>query len=348
MHLIVPYLLPPAHFLQAALQDLRLPALETLVARGRQESSSPVGIEGALCRAWGIARQRDWPWASLSLSVDGGTPDQAYWLRADPVHIRIQRDRLILLGGELLDLQPEEAAALCADLHSHFSEAFHPLPLQPERWYCRMERDPQIETTPLSLAVGRPIDPMLPRGTETLKWRALLNEIQMLLFNHPVNQEREAHSLPMINSVWLWGGGRVSSRVAPISSRFHCPDGHLRSVAQQLGMHAPTWTGEVNGLDSDGLVVLNQLQPSGQYGDVLGWRAAAKELDEVLLAPLIRSGVALHIEDPATGSAVDFSPRDRWKFWRRPRPLAAPEEPLALVRPPDAEAVDEFGNILGK
>jgi len=139
MHLIVPYLFPSAHFLQAALQDLRLPALETLVARGRQESSSPVGLEGALCRAWGIEQQRDWPWAPLSLRVDGGTPDHAYWLRTDPVHIRIQQDRLILLGSELLELHPEEAATLCADLHDHFGEAFHPLPLQPERWHWGRE-----------------------------------------------------------------------------------------------------------------------------------------------------------------------------------------------------------------
>lgn len=344
MHLIVPYLFPSAHFLQAALQDLRLPALETLVARGRQHSSSAMGLEGALCRAWGVEQQRDWPWAPLSLPVDDGTLDQAHWLRTDPVHIRIQQDRLILLGSELLELHPEEAAALCTDLHAHFGEAFHPLPLQPERWYWRMEQDPQMETTPLSLAVGRPIDTLLPRGSDAMKWRTLLNEIQMLLFNHPVNQQREARNLPMINSVWLWGGGCASPAVS-VSGQFYCPDAHLRSVAQQLGMPTPAWTGRPEELDSDGLVLLNQLQAFGQYGDVLGWRAAAKELDELWLAPLIRSGVALRIEDPVTGNALDFSPRNRWKFWRRRQPLAAPEELLALAQPPGAPTVDEFGNI---
>jgi hypothetical protein len=113
-------------------------------------------------------------------------------------------------------------------------------------------------------------------------------------------------------------------------------------------MQIPAWTGKPESIASDGLVLLNQLQRSGQYGDVLGWRAAARELDETWLAPLIRSGVALHIEDPATGRALDFSPGDRWKFWRRAKPLAVPQEPLVLLRPPDTETVDQFGNNLGK
>ncbi|HYP67722.1 MAG TPA: hypothetical protein VEP67_05650 [Thiobacillaceae bacterium] len=348
MHLIVPHLFPPAHFLQAALQDLRLPALETLVARGRQTGVAAVGLEGALFRAWGIAQQQDWPWASHSLCVDGGSPDQAYWLRVDPVHLRIQRDRLILLGSELLNLQPAEASALCADLHAHFGVAFHPLPLRPDRWYWRMEQAPQLETTPLSVAIGRPIDTMLPNGHDAKKWRALLNEIQMLLTNHPINQQRDAHNLPLINSVWLWGGGRISQAAASVSRPFYCADSHLRSIAQRLGLRTSAWPDRPAELDPDGLVLLNQLQSSGQYGDVLSWRAAARELDSTWLAPLIRSRVLLHIEDPAAGTALDFSPGDRWKFWRGRQPLAAPYEPIALAPPTETAAVDQFGNTLGK
>jgi hypothetical protein len=347
MHLIVPHLFPPEPFVQAALQDLRLPALETMVARGRQSSTAPVGLEGALCGAWGIARQRDWPWAALSLPVDGGVPDQAYWLRVDPVHLRIQRDRLILLGPELLSLRAEEAAALCADLHAHFGAAFHPLPLQPERWYWRMEQDPQVETTALSLAAGRTVDTLLPRGSNATKWRALLNEIQMLLANHPVNQQREARNLPMINSIWMWGGGR-SVEAASDSRPFSCPDSHLCSIARRLGVATPAWTDKPAELDPDVLVLLNQLQAFGQYGDVMGWRAAARELDETRLAALITRGIAIHIEDPANGAALDFRPRDRWKLWRRRQPLAIPQPQLIRAAPPETAVVDEFGNILGK
>ena len=347
MHLIVPHLFPPEHFLQAAVQGLRLPALETLVARGRRSAPPAVGLEGALCCAWGIARQRDWPWAALSREVDGGISDQAYWLRVDPVHLRIQRDRVILLGSELLNLPAEESAVLCADLHTHFGDAFHPLPLQPGRWYWRLDRDPQMETTPPSLAVGRSVETLLPGGPGAAQWRALLNEIQMLLARHPVNQQREARNLPVINSVWIWGGGHVAP-AALNSSPFYCQDDHLRAIARHLGMATLAWTDKATELAPNALVLLDQLQVFGQYGDVLGWRAAAKELDETWLAALIRSGAAIQIEDPANGGVLDFQSQDRWKFWRRRRPLAIPQESLRVKPPPEAAAVDEFGNSLGK
>ena len=211
MHLIVPHLLPSTAFSAGRLAGPAAPALETLVARGRQTSTSAVGLEGALCRAWGISRQQDWPWAPLSLSVDGGTPDKAYWLRTDPVHIRIQRDRLILLGNELLELNAEEAADLCADLHAHLATPSIPCPCSRTAGTGAWNRTRRWKPRPFP---GRrtSIDTLLPRGTSAMKWRVLLNEIQMLLTNHPVNQQREARSLPMINSVWAWGGGRASRR----------------------------------------------------------------------------------------------------------------------------------------
>jgi hypothetical protein len=35
-----------------------------------------------------------------------------------------------------------------------------------------------------------------------------LNEVQMFLHGHPVNEAREACGKPVVNSLWLWGGGR--------------------------------------------------------------------------------------------------------------------------------------------
>lgn len=347
MHLIIPFLFPSADFLHAALQDMRLPALETLVARGRLRHVPAPGLEGALCQAWGIARQNDWPWAAASLLVDEGDPGEDYWLRADPVHLRIQRDRLILLGNEWLDISPDEAETLSADLRAHFGGAFQPQALQPGRWYWRLENDPRIETTPLSLAIGRHIDPLLPRGADALKWRALLNEIQMLLFSHPVNQAREAHGLPVINSIWLWGGGR-SAQARPGVGKFYCTDSHLVSLARHLGVQALPWSGRPEEFEADGLVLLSQLNRTGQYGDVVGWRNAVTQLDAEWLARLAKSSSRLQIEDPMSGTVLDHAPGDRWKFWRRAKPLVsnAPVEPIGP--PPSTPDVDEFGNVIGK
>src|SRR5439155_20021684 len=37
----------------------------------------------------------------------------------------------------------------------------------------------------------------------------LLNESQMVLHSHAVNEAREARGEPAVNSVWFWGGGRA-------------------------------------------------------------------------------------------------------------------------------------------
>ena len=55
--------------------------------------------EGWLCQAFEVDRQRDWPIAPLTLCVDGGEPDLAYWLRADPVHIKVSREGLHLVDS---------------------------------------------------------------------------------------------------------------------------------------------------------------------------------------------------------------------------------------------------------
>jgi hypothetical protein len=346
MHLIVPYLFPPAEFLQAALQDMRLPGLETLVARGRLQARIPEGTEGALCRAWGIAKQTDWPWAAMSLPADGGTASRGYWLRADPVHIRIQSDRLILLGNELLNISAADAATLCADLSAHFGNEFGLRALQPGRWYSRFDRDPDIGTTPLSLAAGRHIDPLLPNGPAALKWRTLLNEIQMLLFSHPINIEREARGLPAINSIWLWGGGGTSEP-ATFRSTFYSGDDHLVSIATHLGIHTQTWSGKPEDIDADGLALVNLLESEGQYGDVLGWRDAIRRLDAEWLSRLVRTKATLTIEDPISGTELVYAPGDRWKIWRRAKPLAITPQAAADAPPPPSSSMDEFGNFLG-
>lgn len=333
-------------FLQAALQDLRLPGLETLVARGRMRVHVPLGIEGALCRAWGVKKQTDWPWAAISLAADGGSADQGYWLRADPVHIRIQSDKLILLGNDLLNVSPTEAVTLSADLNAHFGDEFELRPLQPGRWYLPFNHDPGIKTTPLSLAAGRHIDPVLPNGKDALKWRALLNEIQMLLFSHPINQEREARGRPSINSIWLWGGGRASEQASFIN-RFYCADDHLASIARHLGIQTRTSSDKLGEIDTEGLALVSLLETEGQYGDVLGWRETMKKMDAEWFSRLLKTATELKIEDPMSGTELDYAPSDRWKIWRRVKPFTARPQISPVVPVPPGSSVDEFGNFLG-
>jgi hypothetical protein len=147
MLFLVPHLFPSTPLLEAA-QDLRVPALETLLGRGSHQACPAEGVEAALCEALGITRQQDWPLAPITLVADGGIAGDAYWLRADPVHLRVMRDRIMLAGSESTELSRQEADALTDAIRQHFGADLNPLPLHPQRWYLRFPQEPRLTCTP--------------------------------------------------------------------------------------------------------------------------------------------------------------------------------------------------------
>jgi hypothetical protein len=76
-------------------------------------------------------------------------------------------------------------------------------------WYLRTEQAPQIKTSLPSVATGKNIHQFMPQGLDSSKWLAVLNEVQMLLFEHPANEERESLGELAVNSIWLSGGGTM-------------------------------------------------------------------------------------------------------------------------------------------
>ncbi len=327
MLFLIPHLFPTRHLLKAAAPDLRLPALQTLLARGSRQSCPDGGVEAALCAALGIERQQDWPLAPITLAADGGEAGDAYWLRADPVHLRVMRDRIVLAGSDVLSLSREEADALADTIGRHFGADLSPLPLHPQRWYLRFPEAPRLTTTPLSVAVGCDIDPLLPQGPDAMRFRSELNELQMLLHVHPVNQAREARGELPVNSLWLWGGGGLPVTCAPPGLLYAG-----NAEAQALGafcnarVQALPEHRDAQLFGSDGVILLDALTSAGQVGDAYGWREALRELEQGWFVPLLGAlrkigPRGLRLLDPVSGKALDLHGRDAWKLWRRPHRL---------------------------
>jgi hypothetical protein len=327
MLFLIPHLFPTKQLLKAAAPDLRLPALQTLLARGTRQSCLAEGVEAALCMALGIERQQDWPLAPITLAADGGEAQDAYWLRADPVHLRLMRDRIVLANGNALSLSREEAGALADAIGQHFGDELKPLPLHPRRWYLRFPVAPNLTTTPLSVAVGRDIDPLLPRGGDAMRFRSQLNELQMLLHEHPVNQAREARGDLSVNSLWLWGGGQQpDSRTLSIPIYTRDPEALALGAFCSARVHALPAQLDAALLKADGIMLLDGLSPSGQVGDACGWREALRELEKDWFVPLLGmlrkiGPQGLRILDPVNGKALYLHARDAWKIWRRPHRL---------------------------
>jgi hypothetical protein len=324
---LIPYLFPPARLLEAAAQDLRLPALQTLLARGNRQPCPAEGVEAALCEALGIPRQQDWPLAPITLEADGGKAGEAYWLRADPVHLRVMRDRIVLAASDALALSREEADALADAVTRHFGADLSPLPLHPQRWYLRFPQVPRLTTTPLSVAVGRDIDLLLPQGPDAMRFRVELNELQMLLHAHPVNQAREARGELPVNSLWLWGGGCLPAACA-IPPTLYSGDAEAQALGAFCRAQVDALPAHFDArvLETEGVMLLDVLTRSGQVGDAYGWREALRGLErdwfEPLRGALRKIGPpGLRLLDPISGQSLHLHARDAWRVWRRPRNL---------------------------
>jgi len=326
MLFLIPHLFPTARLLETAAQDLSLPALQTLLARGTPMRCPDEGTEAALCAALGIARQQDWPLAPITLAADGGG-GEGYWLRADPVHLRVMRDRIVLADSSVFELSPQEADALVATISQHFGDALNPFPLHPTRWYLQLPHAPQLRTTPLSIASGRDINPLLPQGDDARRLRVLLNELQMLLFEHPVNQAREARGELPVNSLWLWGGG--SAPVAPTAEKaIYTQDEVARALGAFCGaqVHPLPAQWDASMLKPAAVVLLDDLTLAGQCGDAYGWREAMRALEQNWFVPLLAAlrtldSAGLQLLDPVNGRGLQLQRTDAWKIWRRPRSL---------------------------
>lgn len=165
-------------------------------------------LEAVVCTQHGLVPKPDYPIAPIAAAADGLDVGDAYWLRADPVHLLLQRDSFSLSEPMPLHVQREHAALIIASLNTHFSRDGMTFVIgNSGAWYLRLAMQPEIQTTLPSVALGRNIFEYMPQGAAASIWVSYLNEVQMLLHDHPVNIERESSHSPAINSVWFSGGG---------------------------------------------------------------------------------------------------------------------------------------------
>lgn len=333
VHLAVPDLFWPAPGAAAEAAGLaRLPGLELLVARGRRSVVEGTSLEAWLLDRWGAPRDGGAPYCLLA---DGGDPGERFWLRADPCHLRVERDRVVPLDATLFEIDRDEADALVAALNEHFAA---PGPRfvapQPHRWYASSRPEAAPRMAPLPAARGRAL--AAADAGPDLRGHALANEIQMLLHAHPVNAAREARGVPTINGLWLWGGGRLEVPARNPFARVRTAEPLAAGLAlaagatvQPLPDDASRW---LRAAPHEGreLIVLDRLRAPADYGDRQAWRDRLQGLEAAWFAPLhdaLRGGrigmISLHAIGVHGSLDIETTRQDLRYFWRRARPLAA-------------------------
>jgi len=208
--LLIPHLLWPEPNDAYAFDDLTVPGLTTLLVRGQFNRAAIEPWEASLLALMGVGEHSA---AELRRRGEADSPDAraANWLCADPVHLKFHHERIVLADTGAFSLAAEESAALIEALNREFGDLGRFEAPHPERWYLSIAETLAYRAPPLSAAAGRTLD--LPEGGDAARVKRWLNEIQMMLHAHPVNQAREARGQPPVNGLWLWGGGEKMEKI---------------------------------------------------------------------------------------------------------------------------------------
>ena len=279
--------------LSQLLQGMRLLHTES---SGDAHTLSPPH-ERALARAQGLITEDHpdglIPWAAQEAAEQLQATGSQAWAWVTPCHWAMGREHATLTDPAALALREDESRALLAAMQPYFETDGITLHyLRPERWLAEGEPFRQLPTAALDRVLGRNVDAWLPGakgvvaeefaagppqdklapsggsalhevtsvGAKTL--RRLQNEMQMLLYTHPLNDERAARRQLPVNSFWLSGTGALpASHTGAVPNNISMP----RSLAQAVfnddwAAYAQAWAA----LDAGELAQLLARQRAGE------------------------------------------------------------------------------------
>jgi len=220
------------------------------------------------------------PWAARAATEQGFAATQTHeaspvspsdWAFISLCNWHVSNGQVTLGDPAHLALDTDTDAVLFNAMQPFFAEdGIDLLPYKPGQWLARSPLFADLRTASLDRVIGRNIDPWLvgcETGAERLSLaaklvRRLQNEMQMLLYTHPVNDHRRL----TINSFWVHGTGTLLSDAKAASV-------DASSAAKPLAYPAPN--------------VVQTLRSSALQQDFIGWLEAWHSVDAEVIAPLL-------------------------------------------------------------
>ena len=203
--------LPALPHLDALLKRLRVD--DTVTCEG---DAPDTPFERVLARAQGLpGAPGHVPWAAFD-TCTLNTP--CAWLR--PCHWQLGLDHATLLPPDQLALTDAESRALLAAVQPLLHDDGLALRyVGPGAWLAQGELLRDLRTWSMARAAQQPLTRHVLAQSATPGHGAQLdrlqNELQMLLYTHPVNDAREqARQLP-VNAIWIEGAGALDHAIAP-------------------------------------------------------------------------------------------------------------------------------------
>ncbi len=281
MHLIIPYA-ASQQFGTAALEGLSLPHLQALLSHLQRQHTACDGESTPLHMPHERihARALGWdtsdahaalPWAAHHNTREHppasttGHAQAAHQAWMTPCHWQIGMDQVNLLNPDSLYLTDEESQQLLQAMQPFLQEdGLHVTWHSALLWHAQGEMLAGLACASLDRVIGQNVQHWMPDSRAARPLQRLQSEMQMLLYNHPVNDAREARRQHTVNAFWLHGAGTLPAGANSPPLHLEMPDA---------------------------------LRHSALRGDVTAWQQAWQQLDATALADLLA-----HFKD--TGQAT--------------------------------------------
>ena len=289
---------------RGALLHTRAPLLERLLAR-----ADPFGESGDwrahAFRLIAAHEARVPAVASAALNSSAGHAAGSWVCLATPVHLLAGMTSVSLAADGVLEIEPAEADSLATD----FNRVFGGDGVRFERGrdallLCCFDAPLRVAMSDPGEVAGRDIWPHLPKGEDAPRLHRLTSEIEMWLFDHPVNRMRRERARSPISSLWLWGGGPAAAATPVVDGWTAGDDPLFASFARQ-----PSYPGAAR----SGVVT------TSEWPGTAAWR----DFEERWLAPAVddlKAGRLHGIELSARRRCARLRARALRRFWRRARP----------------------------
>jgi hypothetical protein len=169
-----------------------------------------------------------------------------------------------------------------------------------------------------SVLEGLSPDEFIPSGRAAAGYHQLLGEIQMALHEHELNQERSAAGLPVINSLWLWGGGIAPEPAERPLPALFANDPVFRGYWLSCAENVANWDGDFGHIRKNAPSAFVAVMPeSSAEVSAPALKDCFDQLRQMLVRGVVNS-LTLLFRD---GLSIEISRRDVFRFWRSPSPL---------------------------
>jgi hypothetical protein len=171
-------------------------------------------------------------------------------------------DQVVMADPAHLHLSDEESQQLLQAMQPFLQEdglqmTWHSALL----WHAQGSLLANLPTASLDRVIGQNVKDWMPNSPAARPLQRLQSEMQMLLYNHPVNDARDARRQHTVNAFWLHGAGTLPA-------------------TQPAAAPPPPM--------NEAVTVSDALRASALHGDLQTWRQAWQQLDVSAVADLLQ------------------------------------------------------------